>query len=631
MGRYEELYSRSLEQHDAFWAEEAERLHWYRKWDKVLDKSREPFYRWFTGGMTNVCYNAVDRHALGANRGKAAIIWVSPETNRDRVVTYFELYREVNRLAAVLKRLGIEKGDRVIIYMPMIPSAAVAMLACARLGAIHSVVFAGFSVDALATRISDAKPKLIMTCDAGSRKGRIVPLKGIVDKAVEVATHKVQKVLVLNRKLTPFSLHPGRDLDWNETVDLLDTNYVEPTLVESDHPLYILYTSGTTGQPKGVVRDSGGHMTALHTSMRLIYGCTPDDIFWSTSDIGWTVGHSYNIYGPLLLGMTSVLYEGSPDFPNPGIWWEVVERYGVNVMFSAPTAMRMLRKFPATWIKARDLKTLRYLFLAGEPLDEATWHWTSETLGVPIIDHYWQTESGWPMISNVPGVELLPIKPGSPTRPVMSWKLDVVNEKGEPVAPGTKGYLVGYPPLPPGTFLTLYGDDERYEQAYWKHYPDKLLFHTGDYAIKDQDGYFWVLGRADEVINVAGHRLGTREVEEVVSAHPSVAESSAIGVADALKGQAIAAFVVLKDGVPRNDETRTDILKAVRNKIGAFAMPRDLWFVKTLPKTRSGKVMRRVLKSLTEDTKLGDLSTIEDGVSVDEIKKALQGMEMEKQ
>jgi propionyl-CoA synthetase len=628
MGKYDELMKRSLDQYETFWAEEGERLHWYKKWDKVIDRFREPFYRWFVGGKTNVCYNAVDRHALGKNRAKAALIWVSPETKRSRVITYFELYREVNRLASTMKKLGIQKGDRVVIYMPMLPSAAVAMLACARLGAIHSVVFAGFSVDALAMRIDDAQPRMIMTADAGSRKGRVVPLKGIVDRAIEVARHKPQKVLVLNRRLHESPMVDGRDLDWNDTVAKMGDSYIEPTPVESEHPLYILYTSGTTGQPKGVVRDSGGHMVALHASMRLIYACHEDDVFWSTSDIGWTVGHSYNIYGPLLYGITSVMYEGSPDYPNPGIWWETLEKFGVTVMFSAPTAMRMCRKFPESWIKNRDLKSLRYLFLAGEPLEEATWRWTSEALGVPIIDHYWQTESGWPMISNMPGVELLPIKPGSPTKATMSWHLDVVDENGNPLKPGTKGFLVAYPPMPPGTFLTLYGDDERYEKAYWRQYPGKLLFHTGDYAIKDEDGYFWVLGRADEVINIAGHRIGTREVEEIISAYPAVAEASAIGVADQLKGQAIAAFVVLKEGVPATGETRNAIIDAVRQKLGAFVVPRDVQFVRALPKTRSGKVMRRVLKNLTEDTKVGDLSTIEDGVTVDDIKKALDGMRM---
>jgi propionyl-CoA synthetase len=630
MGRYDELMRRSLEKYDEFWAEEAARLSWYKKWDFVLDRSREPFYRWFVGGRTNVCYNAVDRHALGDRRGKAALVWVSPETGRTRTITYFELFREVNWLASALHKLGVRKDDRVLIYMPMIPSAAFAMLACARLGAVHSVVFAGFSVDALVTRIDDARPVMVLTADGGTRKGKPVVLKGIVDKAVAAARHKVEKILVLNRNLSPCEMVEGRDLDWNKTVEELGDSYIEPVPVESEHPLYILYTSGTTGVPKGVVRDSGGHMVALHASMRLVYDCGENDVFWSTSDIGWTVGHSYNIYGPLLLGMTSVLYEGTPDFPNPGIWWETLERFGVTVMFSAPTAMRMLRKFPETWIRGRDLKTLRYLFLAGEPLDEPTWNWVAGIIGVPVIDHYWQTESGWPMISNLPGVELLKIKPGSPARPVMSWNLDVVDERGVPVKPGTKGFLVAYPPLPVGTFLTLYGDDERYEQAYWRAYPGKLLFHTGDYAIKDDDGYFWVLGRADEVINVAGHRLGTREVEEVISAHPAVAEASAIGVLDVLKGQAIAAFAVLKEGIPPSEETRKDIITSVRNRIGAFAAPRDVQFVRALPKTRSGKVMRRVLKALCEEAGLGDMSTIEDGVSVDEIRRALSGMGIEK-
>ncbi len=627
---YNEAYELSLSDPHTFWGKEAEDLHWFKKWDKVLDDSNYPFHKWFIGGKTNICYNAIDRHALGARRGTAALIWESPETGQSRLYTFYHLYKEINRFAGVLKNLGVEKGDRIIIYLPMIPEAIIAMLASARIGAIHSVVFAGFSRESLSGRIDDAKPKLVLTAEAGSRGGKVVKLKQIVDDAINIADHKPQNVIVFNRRLDPeFPKVEGRDLDWVELLKTHGENYVEPEQLESSHPSYILYTSGTTGKPKGVLRDTGGYMVALHATMRHIYDCEPErDVYFSTSDIGWVVGHSYIVYGPLLLGIPTVLYEGTPVYPEPNAWWKVIERYGVTVVFSAPTALRILKKFPENWMTDRDLSSLRLFFLAGEPLDEPTYHWATEKLGTKIIDHYWQTESGSPMLSNMPGIESLPIKPGSPTKPVMGYNFLVVDEKGNELPAKEKGILVARYPLPPGNLMTIYRDDERYKQTYWEIYPGKV-YNTGDYAIKDEDGYFWVLGRADEVIKIAGHRLGTREIEEAVSSHPAVAETSCIGVEDKLKGTVVIAFVVLRQGYDSSDELRREIINIVRENVGAIAAPKAVEVVKMLPKTRSGKIMRRVLKGVYEDKKLGDLSTIEDGASIQEVTSAIDLMKTE--
>ncbi len=627
---YEETYESSLSCPQEFWEQEAEDLHWYDEWDTVLDDSNYPFFRWFVGGKTNLCYNAVDRHALGDKRETTALIWESPETGQSRTYTYYQLYKEVNKFAGVLKNLGVQKGDRIIIYMPMVPEAAIAMLACVRIGAIHSVVFAGFSREALAERIDDANPKLILTCDAGSRKGKVIKLKPIVDDALEMATEQVEHTVVLNRELDPDAPRRENDLDWKELLETKSMEYVEPEQLKSTDPSYILYTSGTTGKPKGVLRDTGSYMVALHASMKQIYDCQPGrDVYFSTSDIGWVVGHSYIVYGPLLLGIPTIMYEGTPVHPDPGIWWKIVEKYGVTCMFSAPTALRILKKYPEKWIRERDLSSLRYLFVAGEPLDKSTYGWATQTLNAPVIDHYWQTESGWPMLSNMPGIESLPIKPGSPTKPVVGYDLLVVNEQGEEVPPGEKGTLVARPPLPPGNLMTIYGNDERYKRTYWERFPNKKLYYTGDYAIEDEDGYFWVLGRADEVIKIAGHRLGTREIEEAVASHDAIAETSCVGVEDKIKGTVVIAFVVLKKGYESSKELKKEISQVVREKVGPIATPKAVEIVKMLPKTRSGKIMRRVLKSVYEGKELGDLSTIEDGASVDEISAAIEQMKEE--
>ncbi|MFW9992145.1 MAG: acetate--CoA ligase [Candidatus Odinarchaeota archaeon] len=625
---YEEAHRLSLEDPETFWGREAEKLFWYEKPQKVLEDNY-PFFRWFVGGKTNICYNAVDRHALGSKRGTAALIWESPETGQSRVYTFYHLYKEVNRFAGVLKNLGIEKGDRIIIYMPMVPEAVIAMLACVRIGAIHSVVFAGFSREALAGRIDDAKPKLLLCCEAGSRGGKIVKFKGIVDDAIEHSETGVGKVVIYNRGLDPgFPRTEGRDLDWAELLKTKGMNYVEPERLDSTDPSYILYTSGTTGMPKGVVRDTGGYMVALHASMKQIYDCEPDrDVYFSTSDIGWVVGHSYIVYAPLIAGIPSVLYEGTPVYPDPGAWWRVMEKYGVTVVFSAPTALRILKKFPMKWMKERDLSSLRYFFLAGEPLDEPTYHWAAEVLGTTIIDHYWQTESGWSILANMPGIELLPIKPGSPTKAAMGYDLLVVDEEGNELPRGEKGTLVSRPPLPPGTLMTIYGDDERYKQSYWEVFPGKNYYYTGDYAIRDEDGYFFVLGRADEVIKIAGHRLGTREIEEAVSSHEAVAETSCVGVDDEIRGTMVVAFVILREGIEKTqDVIKKEIIQVVRDKVGPIAAPKAVEIVQVLPKTRSGKIMRRVMKGVYSGKELGDLSTIEDGASIDEVKAAIDLM-----
>jgi len=629
LGRiYSEVYTQSIKDPEGFWGKAAEGLHWYKKWDKVLDDSNPPFFRWFVGGRTNICYNAVDRHALGSSKGKAAIIWESAEQEKSRIITYYELYREVNRFSGVLKNLGVQKGDRIVIYLPMVPEAFVAMLSCLRIGAIHSVVFAGFSAEALTDRIMSTEARVVITADGGLRRGKGVPLKEIVDKSLEKVS--VETVIVLDRGITDITMKEGRDYYWSDLVEEKGELYVEPEQLESTDPSYILYTSGTTGKPKGVVRDTAGWMVALYNSMKQIFDVGEGDVYWSTADIGWQMGHSYLVYAPLLFGISSVIFEGTPDYPDPGILWRIVEKHGVSVMLSSPTVVRMLRKLGDKYVKEHDTSTLRYLFLAGEPLDEATWEWVTNALGTTVIDNYWTTESGWPMVSNMPGIELLPIKPGSPTKPVVGYNLLIVGEKGKPVAPNNKGYLVQKPPLPPGNLMTLWGDDEGYIKAYWQQFPGEVLYSTGDYAIEDEDGYLTLLGRADEVLNVAGHRLGTREIEEIVSSHPAVAEVSVIGVTDAIKGEEPICLVVLKvEGIEPSDELKTEIKKLIREKIGPIAAPRDIRFVQMLPKTRSGKYMRRVLRAIYEGQDLKDLSTIEDGASVDEVIAAINAMKKE--
>ncbi len=582
---YSEVYRRSIEDPEGFWAEIAEDLHWYRKWDKVLDDSNPPFYRWFAGGKTNLCYNCVDRHVLGGSEEKAAIFWESAVRGQARTITYGELYREVNRFAGVLRNVGVEKGDRVALYLPMVPEAFVAMLACARIGAIHSAVFAGFGVDALTSRLAGTEPKVVITADGSLRRSRQIPLKAIVDECLERVS--VETVIVLDRGIVDIKMKQGRDYYWSDLVREKGEEYIEPEQMASTDPSYILYTSGGRGKPYGVVRDTGGHMVALYNSMKQLYGARDGDVYWATSDIGWVVGHSYMVYAPLLFGITSVMFEGTPDYPDHGVFWRVVEKYGVSIMSSTPTVMRMLRRFGLEHLKKCDTSTLRYLFLVGELLDEATWQWTTEALGNrPVIDHYWTTESGWAMVANMPGIELLPMKPGSPTKPVVGHNLIIVDENGKAVPANTRGYLVAKPPLPPGALLTLWRDDERYQKEYWQQFPGEGLFSSGDYAVADEDGYLTLLGRTDGVLNVAGIRLGPEEIEQVIISHPAVAEASVVGVADALRGEVPIGFVVLNRGFKPSGHLGVEIKQLVRERVGAIATPRDVRFVDTLPMKR---------------------------------------------
>ncbi len=625
--RYEDFHRRSIEAPEAFWAEQAQAIHWHKAPEKILDFSNPPFRKWFVGGETNLCHNAVDRH-LDERGDQLALVGWSTETGSIRELTYRELHREVNAFASVLKSFGVGKGDRVVIYMPHTVDAVFAMLACARIGAIHSVVFGGFASLNLALRIDDAQPKLLVCADAGIRGGKVIPFKPLVDEALGLAEHPPATVLVINRGLAQnLALVEGRDYEYGPLRDVHLDASVPVTWLESNEPSYILYTSGTTGKPKGVQRDVGGYAVALALSMWSIYDVRAGQVFFSTSDIGWVVGHSYNVYGPLIAGATSILYEGLPTAPDPGIWWKICEKYGVRTMFSSPTAVRVLKKQDASYLKQYDLSKLQYLFLAGEPLDEPTAQWITEGLGKTVIDNYWQTETGWPVLSLMPGVEMKPVKLGSPGLPSPGYDIRVINENtGEDVAPNEKGVLVIRPPLPPGCLSTVWRNDERFIASYFSHFKEPL-YSSLDWAIRDEDGYSFILGRTDDVINVAGHRLGTREIEESVSSHPGVAEAAVIGVHDEVKGQVPVVFATLKH-VPQNDEEANEaarqMLQTVTQQLGAVARPSRVYVVNALPKTRSGKLLRRSLQALAEHRDPGDLSTLDDPNALDEVKRALE-------
>ncbi|MDD2976519.1 propionate--CoA ligase [Aquabacterium sp.] len=628
---YRALYERSIHERDTYWAEQASRIHWHRPFDTVCDVSNPPFVKWFDGGLTNLCHNAVDRH-VHDRADQAALVFVSTETNTEETISYGQLLVEVERMAAILHGLGVGKGDRVLIYMPMIPQAVIAMLATVRLGAIHSVVFGGFASHALASRIDDATPSVIVTADAGSRGGKVIPYKPLLDEALRQSAHRVPHVLLVDRKLAPAEMDTPRDVDyWDARSSVMDA-IVPCEWVEATHPSYTLYTSGTTGRPKGVQRDTGGYAVALAASMEQVYCGKPGETFFCASDIGWVVGHSYIVYGPLLTGMTTIIYEGLPIRPDAAIWWSLVEKYKVNVMFSAPTAIRVLKKQDPDCLKRHDLSSLKQLFLAGEPLDEPTAKWIGDAIGKPIIDNYWQTETGWPILSLARGVDpTLTPRLGSPGFPMPGYQVKLLDDQtGEELTGANqKGVLTIEGPLPPGCLQTIWGDDQRFVQTYWSTFPGKQVYNTFDWGIRDADGYYFILGRTDDVINVAGHRLGTREIEEAISSHNGVAEVAVVGVADQLKGQVAKAFVVPRDASRVvDDEGRktleAEIMHTVDQQLGAVARPARVHFVNVLPKTRSGKLLRRAIQAVCEGRDTGDLSTIEDPSALQQLQEAAQ-------
>lgn len=627
---YADFHRRSLEDRDAFWAEQARLVDWHVPPARICDAGQPPFVRWFAGGQTNLCHNAVDRH-LAERADQPALIYVSTETQQERTYTFRELHHEVQRMAAVLQSLGVGRGDRVLVYMPMTAEATFAMLACARLGAIHSVVFGGFASVSLASRIEDFTPKAVVSADAGSRGGKVLAYKPLLDEAIRLSAHKPQAVLLVDRGLASMEKVAGRDHDWATLADRHAQAQVPCAWLDATDVSYTIYTSGTTGKPKGVQRDVGGYAVALAASMKHIFMGEAGGTFFSTSDIGWVVGHSYIVYGPLIAGMATIMYEGLPIRPDAGIWWSLVEKYKVTGMFSAPTAVRVLKKQDPAFLKKHDLSSLKALFLAGEPLDEPTARWISDGLGVPIIDNYWQTESGWPILTIANGVEKKASKFGSPGVPMYGYDVRLVHEgTGEELTePGQKGVVVIEGPTPPGFMQTVWRDDARYVQTYWSSIPGRQVYSTFDWGIRDADGYFYILGRTDDVINVAGHRLGTREIEESISSHPNVAEVAVVGVADPLKGQVAMAFAVPKDASALTDDAARlklegEVMKLVDQQLGSVARPARVRFVTLLPKTRSGKLLRRAIQAVCEGRDAGDLTTIEDPAALQQIRDLVQ-------
>jgi propionyl-CoA synthetase len=623
---YETIYARSLSDPETFWASAAEDVHWDRRWDRVRDDARPPFTRWFTGGRLNTCYNALDLH-VDRGRGKQiALVWDSPVTGTVRTYTFFELREGVARCAGALRRQGIEPGDRVIIYMPMVPEAVVAMLACARIGAVHSVVFGGFAPSELAARINDARPKLIVSASCGIEVNRVVPYKPLLDQAIDLATAKPGRCIILQRPQERAPLTPGRDVEWSEAV--AGAPAVECVPVAATDPLYILYTSGTTGQPKGVVRDNGGHAVALKWSMANVYGIGSGEVFWAASDIGWVVGHSYIVYAPLLKGATTILYEGKPvGTPDPGAFWRLIAQHGVNALFTAPTAFRAIKKEDpdGDHMRRYDLSRFRTLFLAGERCDPDTLLWAQAKLEVPVIDHWWQTETGWPMAANCVGLGMLPVKPGSPTKAVPGYDIRVLGEDGREAPAGQIGSVVVKLPLPPGCLPTLWNNDAGFERSYLSQHRGYYL--TADAGYRDEDGYLYIMSRIDDIINVAGHRLSTGAMEEVLAGHPDVAECAVVGVADEIKGEVPVGFVVVKAGVARGEpDIVRELVERVREKIGPVASFKTAAVVKRLPKTRSGKILRGTMKRIADGQEWKMPATIDDPAILDEITDSLKGL-----
>ena len=624
--RYNQIHARSLSDPDGFWGEAAEDITWIKRWDKVLDDSNAPFYRWFTGGVLNTCYNAVDRHVEAGRGAQAAIIYDSPVTKTVQTITYAELQDQVARFAGALRAQGVEKGDRVILYMPMIPQSLVAMLACARLGAVHSVVFGGFAPHELATRINDSKPKAIVSASCGIEPNRIVKYKPMLDAAIEQAEHKPSSVIVFQRPQETATLVEGRDVDWAEAVAKAEPAECVP--VAATDPLYILYTSGTTGQPKGVIRDNGGHAVALKWTMKNIYNVEPGEVYWAASDVGWVVGHSYIVYGPLLHGCTTVVFEGKPvGTPDAGTFWRVIEQHKIGTLFTAPTAFRAIKREDpnAELLKKYDLSHFRALFLAGERSDPDTLHWAEDNLNVPVIDHWWQTETGWAISGNPLGVHLFPIKYGSATRPMPGWNVQILNAENKEVPRGDIGAICVKLPLPPGTLPTLWNADERYKKSYLSDYPG--YYQTGDAGFIDDDGYVYIMARTDDIINVAGHRLSTGGMEEVLASHKDVAECAVIGVADDLKGQVPLGFLCLKAGVTRpHEEIVKEVVQLVREQIGPVADFKRAVVVERLPKTRSGKILRGTMQKIADNQEYKTPATIDDPGILPEIAEALQSL-----
>jgi len=622
MGNYLQKHQQSIQTPEIFWAEQAKRIYWEKPFSQVLDYSAPPFSKWFVDGKTSICYNALDRH-LQDRAEQTALIAVSVETNTEQTYSYQELYSEVNRMAGILKSYGVGKGDRVLIYMPMVAQACFAMLAVLRLGAIHSVVFGGFASHSLAARIEDAEPKFIITAEAGMRAGKVVPYKPLLDEAIEISTYKPEHVLIVSRGLCDFASVAGRDLDYAvERQKHLD-DVVSCEWLNATDPSYILYTSGTTGKPKGVQRDTGGYAVALATSMEYIFCAKPGQTMFCTSDIGWVVGHGYIIYGPLIHGMATIMFEGTPLKPDPGIWWSLVEKYRVSTMFSSPTAIRVLKKQDPQFINKYDLSSLELFFLAGEPLDEPTAQWISGAIQKPIVDNYWQTETGWPILSLQRGIEDMPNKFGSPGVPVFGYNMKLLDDvTGEELPANSKGLLAIEGPLPPGCMQTVWGNDQRFVSTYWQSFAGRLVYSTFDWGIKDEDGYFFILGRTDDVINTAGHRLGTREIEESISSHPNIAEVAVVGIADELKGQVAIAFAIPKS-IQLEGNFEKELMNLVDQQLGPVARPARIYIVEALPKTRSGKIVRRALQAIAEHRDPGDISTMEDKNVLNQIQEVI--------
>jgi acetyl-CoA synthetase len=616
-------WEKSIENPQQFWAEKAKAIDWFRTWDKVLDDSNRPFYKWFAGGVLNISYNALDRHLDTPKKNMLAYIWEG-EDGEVRTYTYYQLYREVNKLAKVFKNLGLNKGDRVAVYLPMIPELPITLLACSRIGAVHTVVFSGFSAESLSDRINDSGAKVVVTADGAYRRGKTVALKDTADRALQT-TPTVQHTVVVKRTKQEVPMKEGRDVWFHEAMSKVEPNaYVPPEPMESTDPLFILYTSGTTGKPKGIQHGTGGFLVWAYWTLKWGFNPNEKDIWWCTADIGWITGHTYNVYAPLAMGITSLIFEGTPDYPAQDRWWEMIERHGVTILYTTPTAVRMFMKFGEQWVAKHDLSSLRLLGTVGEPINPEAWKWYYRVIGkdkLSIIDTWWQTETGGFMIAPLSGLELVVLKPGSATNPLPSIKAEVYDEKGQQTPTGVKGFLVVTTPWP-GMLETIWKDPERYKQTYFGRWPN--IYYTGDYAVRDQDGYFWLLGRADEVLKVAGHRIGTVEIESALVSHPAVSEAAVMGKEDALKGEVPVAFVTLRSGFQPSDELRADLVKHIRNTIGPIATPDAIVIVGKLPKTRSGKIMRRLLKAVLSGAALGDVSTLEDEGSVGEIKETYE-------